>query len=234
MTNPLVARCGQLTVIELDRDLAQRLRARPGIEVIEADVLQVDFDALAQARGQRLRVVGNLPYNISTPILFHLLGAVGARGRPALHAAEGSRRAHGRRARHQGLRAPERDAAMALRHRVGARRAARGVRPAAAGRLGGRAHAAAAGRAGCRSGTAQRTGARWRSRSAASCCATRWAAGSTSAASPASSTCSAAPKKCRWPSTSRWPSALGYKAHENALRRKRRALNEPLRRFTRR
>jgi len=74
MTHPLVARCGQLTVIELDRDLAQRLRAQPGIEVVEADVLQVDFAALAQARGQRLRVVGNLPYNISSPILFHLLG----------------------------------------------------------------------------------------------------------------------------------------------------------------
>ncbi len=75
MTNPLVARCEQLTVIELDRDLAQRLRSRPGIEVIESDVLRVDFDALARARGQRLRVVGNLPYNISSPILFHLLGS---------------------------------------------------------------------------------------------------------------------------------------------------------------
>ena len=75
MTYPLVAQCEQLTVIELDRDLAQRLRARPGIEVIESDVLQVDFDALARARGQRLRVVGNLPYNISSPILFHLLGS---------------------------------------------------------------------------------------------------------------------------------------------------------------
>ena len=73
MTNPLLARCEQLTVIELDRDLAQRLRARPGIEVIESDVLQVDFAALAAARGQALRVVGNLPYNISSPILFHLL-----------------------------------------------------------------------------------------------------------------------------------------------------------------
>lgn len=75
MTNPLVARCEQLTVIELDRDLAQRLRSRPGIEVIESDVLKVDFDALARSRGQRLRVVGNLPYNISSPILFHLLGS---------------------------------------------------------------------------------------------------------------------------------------------------------------
>jgi len=77
MTSPLVARCEQLTVIELDRDLAQRLRQRPALNVIEADVLNVDFGALAAQQGQRLRVVGNLPYNISTPILFHLLGAVG-------------------------------------------------------------------------------------------------------------------------------------------------------------
>ena len=72
MTNPLVARCGQLTVIELDRDLAQRLRKRSELRVVESDVLRVDFSALATERGQRLRVVGNLPYNISTPILFHL------------------------------------------------------------------------------------------------------------------------------------------------------------------
>ena len=76
MTDPLVARCERLTVIELDRDLAQRLRQRPELEVVESDVLRVDFAALAEARGQRLRIVGNLPYNISTPILFHLLGAV--------------------------------------------------------------------------------------------------------------------------------------------------------------
>ena len=76
MTDPLVARCGKLTVIELDRDLAARLRKRPELEVIEADVLQVDIDGLAQQRGQKLRIVGNLPYNISTPILFHLLDAV--------------------------------------------------------------------------------------------------------------------------------------------------------------
>jgi len=76
MTEPLRARCGRLTVIELDRDLAARLRRREGLEVIEADVLTVDFAALAQRHGRRLRVVGNLPYNISTPILFHLLGAV--------------------------------------------------------------------------------------------------------------------------------------------------------------
>jgi 16S rRNA (adenine1518-N6/adenine1519-N6)-dimethyltransferase len=76
LTEPLVQRCGKLCVIELDRDLAARLRQRAELEVIEADVLNVDFAALAQARGARLRVVGNLPYNISSPILFHLLGAV--------------------------------------------------------------------------------------------------------------------------------------------------------------
>jgi 16S rRNA (adenine1518-N6/adenine1519-N6)-dimethyltransferase len=76
MTDPLIARCGRLTVIELDRDLAQRFRQRSELKVIEADVLKVDFDALASQRGQRLRVVGNLPYNISTPILFHLLDSV--------------------------------------------------------------------------------------------------------------------------------------------------------------
>jgi 16S rRNA (adenine1518-N6/adenine1519-N6)-dimethyltransferase len=76
MTDPLVARSGRLTVIELDRDLAARLRRRPELAVIESDVLRVDFRALAAAAGQPLRVVGNLPYNISTPILFHLLEAV--------------------------------------------------------------------------------------------------------------------------------------------------------------
>ena len=76
MTGLLAARCAPLTVIELDRDLAARLRQRPELDVIEADVLSVDFAALAARRGQKLRIVGNLPYNISTPILFHLLDAV--------------------------------------------------------------------------------------------------------------------------------------------------------------
>ncbi|WP_119354639.1 16S rRNA (adenine(1518)-N(6)/adenine(1519)-N(6))-dimethyltransferase RsmA [Azohydromonas sediminis] len=75
LTAPLLARCGALTVIELDRDLAARLRQRSGLDVVEADVLTVDFAALAHERGQPLRIVGNLPYNISTPILFHLLDA---------------------------------------------------------------------------------------------------------------------------------------------------------------
>jgi len=76
MTLPLLERHKPLTVIELDRDLAARLRKRDDVEVIESDVLKVDFKALAAEKGAKLRVVGNLPYNISTPILFHLLDAV--------------------------------------------------------------------------------------------------------------------------------------------------------------
>ena len=84
LTQPLVERLGHLIVVELDRDLAARLRSRSDLTVIESDVLNVDFAALADAAAAKakgevaeaassLRVVGNLPYNISTPILFHLL-----------------------------------------------------------------------------------------------------------------------------------------------------------------
>lgn len=75
LTQPLVERLGRLTVIELDRDLAARLRGHGQLDVVEADVLTVDFTALDKAPAS-LRVVGNLPYNISTPILFHLLDHV--------------------------------------------------------------------------------------------------------------------------------------------------------------
>jgi len=88
LTQPLVERLGHLTVIELDRDLASRLRTHPQLTVVESDVLRVDFTDLAtrvaslpstRARSEKttkLRVVGNLPYNISTPILFHLFDHV--------------------------------------------------------------------------------------------------------------------------------------------------------------
>ena len=96
LTQPLVERLGHLTVIELDRDLAVQLRAHPQLSVVAADVLQVDFRALAldmlrpansdalrassadadSLQPAKIRVVGNLPYNISTPILFHLLDVV--------------------------------------------------------------------------------------------------------------------------------------------------------------
>lgn len=73
LTNPVVERCAHLTVVELDRDLAARLRKRPELTVIESDVLKVDFGQVAQGAGTKLRIIGNLPYNISSPILFHLL-----------------------------------------------------------------------------------------------------------------------------------------------------------------
>jgi 16S rRNA (adenine1518-N6/adenine1519-N6)-dimethyltransferase len=72
LTRPLLKALDHLTAIELDRDLAARLRAEFPAErltLVEADALQVDFAAL----GRDLRLVGNLPYNISSPLLFHLL-----------------------------------------------------------------------------------------------------------------------------------------------------------------
>ena len=75
LTFPLLRRHGRLTVIEFDRDLIAPLRAAAEgvgeLEIIHRDVLQVDFAELAQAGP--IRLVGNLPYNISSPILFHAL-----------------------------------------------------------------------------------------------------------------------------------------------------------------
>ena len=75
LTLPLLRRHGSLTAIEFDRDLLAPLRAAAAplgaLELIAADVLKVDFTALAA--GGSLRLVGNLPYNISSPILFHAL-----------------------------------------------------------------------------------------------------------------------------------------------------------------
>jgi 16S rRNA (adenine1518-N6/adenine1519-N6)-dimethyltransferase len=71
LTGELIARAGRIVAIEIDRDLAARLRERFAPDVLElvvGDALEVDFAAL----GSDLRVVGNLPYNISSPILFHL------------------------------------------------------------------------------------------------------------------------------------------------------------------
>ncbi len=77
LTQPLLERLQHLHVIEIDRDLAARLRRMARITVHEADVLTVDITQLARSLNlASLRVVGNLPYNISTPILFHLLDHV--------------------------------------------------------------------------------------------------------------------------------------------------------------
>ena len=71
LTAPLVAQTGRLTVIEIDRDLGPRLAAQYGdaLSLVQQDVLQVDFSGF----GQNLRIVGNLPYNISSPLLLHLI-----------------------------------------------------------------------------------------------------------------------------------------------------------------
>jgi len=81
MTDPLIERLGHLHVVEIDRDLIARLHERFTAEqltVHEGDALKFDFASLCagvEGGGERsLRIVGNLPYNISTPILFHLAG----------------------------------------------------------------------------------------------------------------------------------------------------------------
>ena len=74
LTGPLLEAAGELTAIELDRDLVALLNTRfppgGGLTLLAGDALTFDFRALAA--GGRLRLVGNLPYNISTPLLFHL------------------------------------------------------------------------------------------------------------------------------------------------------------------
>ena len=91
LTEPLLDSVKRLTVVELDTDLADSLRIRiganshTGLTIVRANALQVDYRALyrdmAAAAGleptkqdKKLRVVGNLPYNISTPLLFYLIG----------------------------------------------------------------------------------------------------------------------------------------------------------------
>ena len=75
LTEPVVDVAGHLTVIELDRDLAQRLREHPlladKLTIHQADAMKFDFNSLLND-GQKLKVFGNLPYNVSTPLLFHL------------------------------------------------------------------------------------------------------------------------------------------------------------------
>ena len=80
ITLPLLKACHQLHVVELDRDLiaplAQQAAGFGELLIHQNDALRFDFSSLAD--GQRLRIVGNLPYNISTPLLFHLLSQSGS------------------------------------------------------------------------------------------------------------------------------------------------------------
>ena len=76
LTVPVSKYVDHLTVVEIDRDLASRLIDNPllndKLTVIEQDALTFDFNELKQQLGKPLRVFGNLPYNISTPLMFHL------------------------------------------------------------------------------------------------------------------------------------------------------------------
>ncbi len=76
LTEPVIERAGAISVVELDRDLAHRLRHHPflapKLTIYETDALKFDFSQLASI-DKPLRIFGNLPYNISTPLIFHLL-----------------------------------------------------------------------------------------------------------------------------------------------------------------
>lgn len=76
LTEPVLERVDQLSVVELDRDLAHRLRHHPflasKLTIHETDALKFDFESLWQ-EDKPMRIFGNLPYNISTPLIFHLL-----------------------------------------------------------------------------------------------------------------------------------------------------------------
>ncbi|MBS1205493.1 MAG: ksgA [Proteobacteria bacterium] len=76
LTEPVGERLDKLTVIELDRDLAARLQTHPflapKLTIYQQDAMTMNFSELSQTLGQPLRVFGNLPYNISTPLMFHL------------------------------------------------------------------------------------------------------------------------------------------------------------------
>ena len=76
ITEPLIKQCQKLTVIELDRDvippLTRRCEPHGDLTVVQADAMKIDLSTLRRTN-EPMRIVGNLPYNISTPILFHLL-----------------------------------------------------------------------------------------------------------------------------------------------------------------
>ncbi|AKH62770.1 MULTISPECIES: 16S rRNA (adenine(1518)-N(6)/adenine(1519)-N(6))-dimethyltransferase RsmA [Photorhabdus] len=76
LTEPVGERMDKMTVVELDRDLAARLQVHPQLKdkltIIQQDAMTVNFSELSQQRELPLRVFGNLPYNISTPLMFHL------------------------------------------------------------------------------------------------------------------------------------------------------------------
>lgn len=114
LTLRLASRVAQLTAIEIDRDLAAALRPRlpPNVDLVQADFLDVDLDPLVE-RGP-LRVAGNLPYNVATPILFRLLQVWRERSRPWRSREDGG----------PDVRAPWKDATLMVQREVAGRIAA--------------------------------------------------------------------------------------------------------------
>ncbi|GIV58871.1 MAG: hypothetical protein KatS3mg042_1784 [Rhodothermaceae bacterium] len=119
LTGLLHERFPDLTALEVDDRAVALLRERfPGLDVRHADVLDVDWAALAREKGRPLYVIGNLPYYITSEILFGLLDARRPPGRGRRHDAAGGGAAPGGRAPHQGLRHPERGRAARRRPRA--------------------------------------------------------------------------------------------------------------------
>ncbi len=81
LTQPVLKQCGKMRVIELDREVIPKLKmfclGDGELEVIESDALKIDFQQFVEQPGT-LRVIGNLPYNISTPLMFHLFSQISA------------------------------------------------------------------------------------------------------------------------------------------------------------
>lgn len=81
LTCPLLEHAGRIDVVELDRDIIPRLQLNCGLKgqltIHNQDVLKFDFASLPENDSQKLRILGNLPYNISTPIVFHLANFAG-------------------------------------------------------------------------------------------------------------------------------------------------------------
>ncbi|WFE68150.1 16S rRNA (adenine(1518)-N(6)/adenine(1519)-N(6))-dimethyltransferase RsmA [Thiomicrospira sp. R3] len=77
LTEPLLERVAKLDIIEIDRDLiaplTRRFQNKPSFHLHNTDALKFDYRQLLEQPGEKLRIVGNLPYNISSPLIFHLM-----------------------------------------------------------------------------------------------------------------------------------------------------------------
>ena len=152
LTREVIACAGHEAAVEIDRDLAQFLREQFSPEeltLIEADALKLDWTTVLE--GRRLRIIGNLPYNISSPLLFALMSAADRvidqhfmlqREVVDRMVAEPGSKTYGQ---------SERDAPVPLRHAQALRRAARRLRAAAQGHVLDRTHGAAPRRVASRS-----------------------------------------------------------------------------------